>query len=163
MLLGDVNKLFVLKSLLTMPSNVFPLHLKQTSPSIVRIFIEGWGDRIQSRLPFKVFSTLYNISKHKSDLPSWWSSSSTDILVGIIPSVVNMKGAKVSTNFIQHSEQKQNLVIRLLQNHCISLWKLCKILQILRGKNISICDTVNSKFRLCICRWKSYLRSKNHL
>ena len=55
-----------------------------------------------------------------------------DILVGIIPSVVNMKGAKVSTNFIQHSEQKQNLVIRLLQNHCKSLWKFCTILQFWR-------------------------------
>ena len=28
-LLGDFNKLFVFKSLLTMPSNVLPLHLKQ--------------------------------------------------------------------------------------------------------------------------------------
>ena len=34
-LLGDVNKLFVFKSLLTMPSNVLPLHLKQTFPSII--------------------------------------------------------------------------------------------------------------------------------
>ena len=29
--LGDVNKLFDFKSLLTMPSNVLPFHLKQTS------------------------------------------------------------------------------------------------------------------------------------
>ena len=99
---------------------------------MIWIFTEGEGDGIKSRLDLKVFSTLYNISKHKSDLPSWWSSSSTDILVGIIPSVVNMKGAKVSTNFIQHSEQKQNLVIRLLQNHCKSLWKFCTILQFWR-------------------------------
>ena len=32
---GDVNKLFVFKSLLTMPSNVLPLHLKQTFPPII--------------------------------------------------------------------------------------------------------------------------------
>jgi hypothetical protein len=32
---GDVNKLFVFKSLLTMPSNVVPLHLKQTFPPII--------------------------------------------------------------------------------------------------------------------------------
>ena len=31
-LLGDVIKLFVLKSLLTMPSNVLPLHLEQSFP-----------------------------------------------------------------------------------------------------------------------------------
>ena len=34
-LLGVVNKLFVFKSLLTMPSNVLPLHLKQTFPLII--------------------------------------------------------------------------------------------------------------------------------
>ena len=116
-----------------------------------------------SKRKSRCFCLLYNILKHKCDLPLWWSSSSTDILVGIIPSVVNMKGAKVSTNFIQHSEQKQNLVIRLLQNQCISLWKLCTILQYWREKNISIYDALNSKIRLCICRIKSYLRSKNHL
>ena len=53
-MLGDVNKLFVFKSLLTMPSNVLPLHLKQ----IIWIFTEGEGDGIESRLPFKIFSTL---------------------------------------------------------------------------------------------------------
>ena len=54
--MGDVNKLFVFKSLLTMPSNV--LHLKQTFPPIIWIFTEGEGDGIESRLPFKIFSTL---------------------------------------------------------------------------------------------------------
>ena len=34
-LLGDVNKLFAFKSLLTMPSHVLPLHLKQTFPPII--------------------------------------------------------------------------------------------------------------------------------
>ena len=57
-LLGDVNKRFVFKSLLTKPSNVLPLHLKQTFPPIVLIFTEGEGDGIESRLPFKIFSTL---------------------------------------------------------------------------------------------------------
>ena len=59
-LLSDVNKLFVFKSLLTMPSNVLPLHLKQTFPPIIWIFTEGKGDGIESRLLFKVFSTLSN-------------------------------------------------------------------------------------------------------
>ena len=49
---------FVFKSLLTMPSNVLPLRLKQTSPPIILIFIEGEGDGIESKLPFKILSTL---------------------------------------------------------------------------------------------------------
>ena len=55
-MLGDVNKLFVFKSLLTMPSNVLPLHLKKTFLPIIWIFTEGEG--IESRLPFKIFSNL---------------------------------------------------------------------------------------------------------
>ena len=46
-LLGVVNKLFVL-----------PLHLKQIFLSIIWIFTKGEGDGIESRLPFKIFSTL---------------------------------------------------------------------------------------------------------
>ena len=57
-LLGGVNIFFVFKSLLRMPSNVLPLHLKQTFQLIIWIFIEGEGDGIESRLPFKIFSTL---------------------------------------------------------------------------------------------------------
>ena len=59
-MLGDVNKLFVFKSLLTMPSNVLLFHLKQTFTPIIWIFTEVKGDRIESRLPFKIFSTLHN-------------------------------------------------------------------------------------------------------
>ena len=54
----DVNKLFVFKSLLTMPSNVLPLHLKQTFPIVILIFTESEGNGIKTRLPFKIFSTL---------------------------------------------------------------------------------------------------------
>ena len=57
-LLGVVNKLLKTKSLLTSPSNVLPLHFKQTFPPIIWIFTEGEGDGIESRLPFKIFSTL---------------------------------------------------------------------------------------------------------
>ena len=39
-----------------MPSNVLPLHLKQTFLPMIYIFTEGEGDGI--RLPFKIFSTL---------------------------------------------------------------------------------------------------------
>ena len=56
--LGDVNKHFVFKSLLTATSNVLPLHLKQTFLPKIWIFIEGKDDRIKFRPPFKVFPTL---------------------------------------------------------------------------------------------------------
>ena len=58
-MLGEVNNLFVFKRLLTMASNVLPLHLKLTFPPIIWIFTEGGGDGIESRLPFKIFSTLH--------------------------------------------------------------------------------------------------------
>ena len=56
--MGDVNKLFVFKSLLTLFHNILPLHLKQTFPAIIWSFAEGKGDGIKSRLPIKIFSTL---------------------------------------------------------------------------------------------------------
>ena len=60
-MLGDVNKLFVFKSLLTTPSNVLPLHLKLTFPPIIWISTEGKDDGIKSRIPFNFFSTLAHI------------------------------------------------------------------------------------------------------
>ena len=47
----NCNKPFVCKSLLTMPSNVLPLHLKHTFPPLIWIFTEGEGDGIESSLP----------------------------------------------------------------------------------------------------------------
>ena len=57
-MLGDVNTLLKTIGLLTRPSNVLSLHLKQTFPPIIWIFTEGKGDGIKFRLPFKIFSTL---------------------------------------------------------------------------------------------------------
>ena len=57
-MLGDVNKLLVFKSLLTTPSNVLPLHLKETFPPIISIFFEGEGDGVKSRLPFEIVFIL---------------------------------------------------------------------------------------------------------
>ena len=48
-----------IKNLLAMASNILPLHLKQTFPSIIWIFNQGEGDGIEFRLPFKIFSTLH--------------------------------------------------------------------------------------------------------
>ena len=41
-----------------MPGNDLPLPLKQSFPPIIWTFTEGEGDKIESRLPFKIFSTL---------------------------------------------------------------------------------------------------------
>ena len=57
-MLGDVNKLFVFKSLLKMPNNVLPFHLKLTVPPTIWIFTEGEGDGIEYKLHFKIFTTL---------------------------------------------------------------------------------------------------------
>ena len=49
-----------------MPSNVLPLHLKQTFPPIIWIFTEGEVGGMESRLPFKIFSTLDNLFIYRS-------------------------------------------------------------------------------------------------
>ena len=55
------------KSFLTRPSIVLPLHLKQTFPSIIWIFTKSEGDGIESRLPFKIFSTLQELDNASSE------------------------------------------------------------------------------------------------
>jgi hypothetical protein len=53
---------------LTSLSNVLPLHLKQTFPPIIGIFTEGEGDGIESRLPLRIFSTLYDSYESKDKM-----------------------------------------------------------------------------------------------
>ena len=55
-------EIIVLKSLLTMPNNILPLHLKQTFQLIIWIFIEGEG--IESRLPFKIPEIFFALIFH---------------------------------------------------------------------------------------------------
>ena len=50
-----------------MTSNILPLHLKKTFPPVIWIFAEGEGDGIESRLPFRIFSTLLKSSWNKKD------------------------------------------------------------------------------------------------
>ena len=78
---------FNTKNLLTSPINVLPLHLKQSFPLMIWIFTEGEGDGIESRLAFKIFSTLwlyflqlrkaqmllYHLSSFK--LLRWWHTN----------------------------------------------------------------------------------------
>ena len=49
--------------MLTTPSNVLPLNVKQTFPPIIWVFTEDEG--IKTRLPFKIFSTLIHIAMKK--------------------------------------------------------------------------------------------------
>ena len=44
--------------------NFLPLHNKQTFPLIICFFTEVKSDGIESRLPFKIFSTLFKIFLH---------------------------------------------------------------------------------------------------
>ena len=59
--MGDVNKLFVFKTLLATFSNVMPSQFTPQAnfPTQYSIFTEDKGDDgIESRLPSKIFSTL---------------------------------------------------------------------------------------------------------
>ena len=69
------------KLLMTTPSNVLPSHLKQTFPPIIWIFTEGGGDGIQSRLPFKIFSTFPNIFRDLRSSSSQQQQEVDDVLV----------------------------------------------------------------------------------
>ena len=53
-----------------MPCNVLPLRLKQTFQPLIWIFTEGEGDDIESRLTFKIFSTLQVVLINKMDDPT---------------------------------------------------------------------------------------------
>ena len=86
--MGDVNKPFVSKTLLTTPRNVLPLHLKQTFPFTIWIFTEG--EEIESRLPFTNFSTLINFKNKRYNyltvlLRGWlrWYTSAKALLNGV--------------------------------------------------------------------------------
>ena len=52
---GDVNKLFVFKSLSPMPSNVLPLPLKQTFSLIILIFLKVKVIGFNPGYPLKTF------------------------------------------------------------------------------------------------------------
>ena len=94
--LGDINKLFVFKSLLTRPRNVLSLHLKQTFPPIIWTFIEG--DGINFRLAFKIFSTFNEGIKMN---PKKLSHASTTIRIVIlkIEQIVLIWSSSRSWNF----------------------------------------------------------------
>ena len=55
---GHCQQTFENKKFVDKPSNVLPLRLKQTFPPMIWIFTQGEGDGTESRLPFKIFSTL---------------------------------------------------------------------------------------------------------
>ena len=49
-LVGVVNKLFENKNFVEIPCNVLLYYLRETFPPIIRIFTDGEGDEIDSRL-----------------------------------------------------------------------------------------------------------------
>ena len=100
-MLGDVNKLFVFKSLMAMPSTVLPLHLKQTFPPIIWIFTEDEGDGIESRLCFKIFSSL--IIQTNVDKPGWVSCDSVPSFSVLFPGV-------------------ERLIVELFVTECVESW-----------------------------------------
>ena len=67
-MLVDVNKRFVF-CLLTTLGNVLPLHLKQTFLPIIWIFNEDEDDMIESRLAFRILSTLIGNDSNKFSAP----------------------------------------------------------------------------------------------
>ena len=88
--------------MLTSPSNILPLHLKQTFRPIILIFTEGEGDRIESRLPFKNINTrnyfqFYSLSSgrglfvsHLKDL-FVWINESEHFKLGVVQKDGNLK------------------------------------------------------------------------
>ena len=70
-MLADVNKLFVFRSLLKTSNNVLLLHLKPTFPSIIWIFTDCDCDGIETRLAFRIFSTLKTNDPSKKISPHY--------------------------------------------------------------------------------------------
>jgi hypothetical protein len=99
-LLGDVNKLFVFKSLLTMPNNDLPLHLKQTFLPIIWIFTEG--DSMEFRQPFEIFSTVTAISPKE---------------------IFRLRNSKLAYNYYSKNVKKVRMKKWFQKNfwHCMSL------------------------------------------
>ena len=111
-LLGVVNKLLKMKSLLTIPGNVLPLHLKQTFPPIFWIFTEGEG--IEWRLFSEIFFTLNPLDKK---------------LVNAI--TVYWRGVQVTANYIPtcgglwtkfRQSSKLSLNVRIQTAHWYLVW-----------------------------------------
>ena len=111
-MLGVVNKLLKMKSLLTIPGNVLPLHLKQTFPPIFWIFTEGEG--IEWRLFSEIFFTLNPLDKK---------------LVNAI--TVYWRGVQVTANYIPtcgglwtkfRQSSKLSLNVRIQTAHWYLVW-----------------------------------------
>ena len=125
-MLGDVNKLFVIKSLLTMPSNVLTLHLKQTYfPPIIWIFIECEGE---FRLPFEIFSTLPLIDiRHflscwdKTSLFTFWFSFLLTLLTFLINLLLQINLAKMRNRGSISLKLVAKLMVKAGFNHIITV------------------------------------------
>ena len=109
-MLGDVNKPFVFKSLLTTPSNDLPLRLKQAFPPMIWAFTEGKDDEIES-LYFDIYMNNTAI----------WSSSCPER---------GTKLAKYCILWIDIVQRGGFLVLKLCENFqrpklMPNIWRLC--------------------------------------
>ena len=133
-MLGDVNKLFVFKSLLTMPSNVLPLHLKQTFPLIIWIFTECEGDGIETRLPFKIFSNSsieIILHKNKNSTQCAEQGGPSDIWCFFTESI--------PAGSLAHSSATYIVVVYYVQFHLLGMAiKLILLALMFRSSHISV-------------------------
>ena len=116
-----MNKLFVFKSLLTMPSNVLPLRFKQTLPPIIWIFTEGEGDEIKSRLPFKIFSTLMMISESEAKHCRIKTLYLGMMVVGIFGKKDELEGF-LQYDGLLHGGEFYLLGVQILACICFMIW-----------------------------------------
>ena len=79
-MLGDVNKLFIFKSLLTTPSNVLSLQLEQTFLPIIWIFTEREGDGITRNKWFIPPCSFWTITNSGSFKINWFWNYKNKIL-----------------------------------------------------------------------------------
>ena len=86
-----------------MPSNGLLLNHKQTFAPIIHIFTDGEGDRIESRLPFKIFSILTETTAIDQNgciptLARYYLNAS--VAVHLVPSYVRVTSVLSSCNFL---------------------------------------------------------------
>ena len=104
-MLGDVNKLFVFITLLTTLSNILPLHMWHWAnfPAHNLNFHWRWseGDVIKSRLPFKIFSPLLEISLILLKYPNF---------EGVFYDIMSKTNTKLKFLFINTKMRKMSIL-----------------------------------------------------
>ena len=111
-----------------MPSNVLPLHLKQTYWPMIWIFTEDEGDGIESRLPFKIFSNLtfrkFNCRIEKNGIPP-------KIAVVLLAEANRVRSSRLSANWCKGLRRRlMRSKVGLGQYSPASMWGLESLLSL---------------------------------